>query len=295
MTSRTRLMAIYFGLAVWFWSTAVAFAQARQASPLPEDASRPDVAQRSNGNYWDTVVWDERRYKIEAVRFKARRETGIGWLGSDEVMIGTVDAKGQTVSDEIKNIDSGKTHSFDPAKSCIVAVRPGVVVLGKTSVCDNVGEAAPLSFQVEFWEKDPIGHPPGFCGTNPPGPGRHAGPHCLDDHNGDDFIGRAWIDLAAQELEAALPKVGDEYTETIVLFPCQEDVCGGQRFPDYTFTYRITRLPDMRVSLRSLLDEAMCRSGARYEIEAIAAGLRSLRAPNSRRIELDTVNLPPKR
>ena len=78
MTSRTRLMAIYFGLAVWFWSTAVAFAQARQASPLPEDASRPDVAQRSNGNYWDTVVWDERRYKIEAVRFKAHVKLASG-------------------------------------------------------------------------------------------------------------------------------------------------------------------------------------------------------------------------
>lgn len=31
-----------------------------------------------------TVEWTERRYKVEAVRFKARDETGIDALGSDE-------------------------------------------------------------------------------------------------------------------------------------------------------------------------------------------------------------------
>jgi hypothetical protein len=69
-------------------------------------------------------------------------------------MVLTFDAKGKTASDEIGNINSGDTHSFDAAKSCIVAVRPGIVVLGKTSVCEEVGEPAPLGFQVEFWEKD---------------------------------------------------------------------------------------------------------------------------------------------
>ena len=97
-----------------------------------------------------------------------------------------------TVSDEFGDIDSGETRSFDPAKSCVVSVRPGVVVLGRHRCATTSARPHRLSFQVEFWEKDPIGHPPGFCGTNPPGPGRHVGPHCLDDHNGDDFIGRAW-------------------------------------------------------------------------------------------------------
>lgn len=65
--------------------------------------------------------------------------------------------------------------------------------------------------------------------------------------------------------------------------------------PDYTFTYRITRLPDVRVDLRSVLDEAMRRSGARSELEAIVAGLRSLRAPSPRKIEPETTDLPRKR
>jgi hypothetical protein len=243
---------------------------------------------------WETVEWVERRYKIEAMEFEARDETGPDWWGDDEVMIETVDAKGWTVSEEIGGMDSDETHSFDPAKSCIIAVRPGIVVLGETSACDDVGEPAPLWFEVEFWEKDfeiLPDIPTGFCNSVGPGtpePGRHGGPHfahtSCDDN--DDFIGRARLDFAIWELEAALPNVGNEFIETVVLDPCPGAQCAG--FPEYSFTYRITRLPDVRVDLRSVLDEAMLRSGARSEVEAIAGGLRSLRAPTPRNIERET-------
>lgn len=98
----------------------------------------------------------ERLYKIEAVSFKAVDETGIDWgpLNSDEVMVGTFDAKGYTHSREIGNIDSGDTHHFDPIKSCMLPVRIGEVVLGETSVCDDVGEPAPLKVRIELWEQD---------------------------------------------------------------------------------------------------------------------------------------------
>jgi hypothetical protein len=102
----------------------------------------------------------------------------------------------------------------------------------------------------------------------------------------DDFIGRARLDFAIWELEAALPNVGDEFIESVVLNPCSgPDVCDVTYGPDYSFTYRITRLPDVRVDLRSVLDEAVRRSGARSELEVIVAGLRSLRAPSPRKIE----------
>ena len=300
MISRRHFMAICFSVVAGLWCTPGAFAQARPASPQPEDTGRPTVAEASRATRWDTIQWIERRYKIEAIRFKARDETGIDWPGSDEVMIGTDDAKGWTVSDEIGGIDSGDTHNFDPAKSCIVAVRPGIVVLGKTSMCEDAGEPAPLGFQVEFWEKDLIGIPPGFCLFGPPAPGQHGGPHCAGDGNGDDFIGRAQIDYSTQELEAALPHVGDEVIESVRLDACPAGwVCGDGPGPwnvgDYTFTWRVTRLPDVRVDLRAVLDEAMQRSGAGSELEAIATGLRSLRAPSPRKIEPETGNPPPGR
>lgn len=240
---------------------------------------------------WDMIEWTERRYKIEAVRFKARDESGWDWWGSDEVMVETMDVKGWTVSDEIGGIDSGDTHHFDPLRSCVVSVRPGIVVLGKTSVCTDAGEAAPLGFDVEFWEKDSIGWSFGFCAAASPEAGFHAGPHCANDRNGDDFIGRARIDWPAADLEAMLPNVGDEHVETVVLNPCSkgESVCDVTYGPDYSVTYRITRLRDARVDLRSLLNDAMRRTGARSELEAIVTGLRSLRAPTPRQVE---PNLP---
>jgi len=153
LISRRRWMTIGFGLVAPFWYAASAFLQEDPASQQATEVG-PIVAAAVSDNPWNAIKWIERRYKIEAMRFKARDETGFDWAGSDEVMVNTSDSKGWTVSDEIGGIDSGDTHSFDPAKSCIVAVRPGTVVLGKSSVCDDVGESAPLGFAVEFWEKD---------------------------------------------------------------------------------------------------------------------------------------------
>lgn len=208
-------------------------------------------------------------------------------MGSDEVLVETTDAKGFTLSNEIGGIDSGDTHDFDPAKSCIVAVHPGMVVLGESSVCEEVGEPAPLGFQVAFWEKDWIGNPSGFCvGPSSPGPDHHASVNYASCFNGwqfNDFIGSARIDYPTHELEAALPNVGDELIETVKLDPCPGQICAG--FPDYTFTWRVTRLSDARVDFREVLDEAMQRSRAGSELEAIATGLRSLRASSPRKIE----------
>ena len=300
ITTCRRFVAIFFGLAAALWCTADAFAQARPTSPQLEDTDHPTVVTEvSSGINWDTISWVERRYKIEAMRFKARQETGInwlGWLGSDEVVVETTDAKGWTVSNEIDNIDSGDTHNFDPAKSCIVAVRPGIVILGESSLCDEAGEPAPLSFRVELWEQDSAGFPYGFC-LDPFRPAEvHRGPYSASCPNGtpfNDFIGSNQIDYPTQDLEAGLPNVGDEVIESIALEACPGSSCAG--YPDYTFTWRVTRLQDVRVDFRELLTEAMQRSGARTELEAITAGLRYLRASSSHKIEPETDKLPPKR
>lgn len=283
MTSHTRF-TFCCGLAAWCLCTASAFAQQRPPTPRPEGSGPPAIVVTSDIP-WHTLEVIERRYKVEALRFKARDETGIDWWGSDEVMVETRDSKGWTVTDEIGDIDSGDTHKFDPAKSCIIAVRPGIVVLGKSSVCDDVGEPAPLGFRVEMWEKDfSIFGFPNKCLTG--GTDTHGGSHCADDGMGDDFIGHAQIDLSAQELETALPTVGSEHVETVVLNACRgADVCDVTYGPDYSFTFRVTRLADVRVGVRSVLDDAMRRIGARSELEAIVAGLRSLRAPSPRKIE----------
>jgi hypothetical protein len=239
---------------------------------------------------WDTITaeWTERRYKVEAIGFKALDETGIDWL-SDEVMVATFDAKGFTVSEEFAGVDSGETRTFDLAVSCIIGVRPGTVVLGKSSVCDDAGVPGPFSFRVEMFEKDRFGLTTFPCRVLPPAPGdgRHAGPHCVDDGIGDDFIGAQDLFFPVPDLEATLPNVGDSFSETVRLSDCQEgpDLCGDVGLSGYSFTYRTTRLPDVRTDFRSQLLAAMERSGIMVAGDAIAAGLRSLSAPRDRGAE----------
>jgi hypothetical protein len=264
----------------------LATAAIAQDPAIPAPAERTGAIVAPAGFPWDTITaeWTERRYKVEAIRFKAHDETGFDRLGSDEVMIGTLDAEGTTVSDEIGDIDSGDTHEFAPAVSCILGVLPGKAALGRSSVCDAAGKPGPFSFKVEMWEKD-IGFPPELCNTLPVG--QHFGTHCLDDGSGDDFIGWRELFFPVPDLETTLPNVGDSFTETVMMFPCPPgvEVCGAWDFPDYSFTYRTTRLPDVRTDFRSQLLAAMERSGIAVAGDAVAAGLRSLRAPIDREAE----------
>lgn len=138
------------------WCAIGASAHELSATSQPGGPGQSTSVQHKSDVDWDAIEWTEQRYKIEALGFKARDESGIDWPGSsDEVLIRTDDAKGWTVSDEFSDVDSGETHKLDPARSCIIAVRPGIVVLGKTSVCDDAGEPAPFWFAVNLWEKDP--------------------------------------------------------------------------------------------------------------------------------------------
>jgi hypothetical protein len=162
MASRKKIITFCLGLAACSWCAANAVEYSQPTSPKPGEADQPTAAEASSRINWD-ISWLERRYKIEALRFKAVDETGIDWLGSDEVIVETNDAEGWTASKEFDDIDTGDVHNFNPAKSCIVAVRAGTAVLGESSVCDEAGEPAPLNFQVEFWEQDSIGFPVGFC------------------------------------------------------------------------------------------------------------------------------------
>ncbi|OQW36849.1 MAG: hypothetical protein A4E19_21135 [Nitrospira sp. SG-bin1] len=297
MTIYKHFTAICVGFAAWSWFTVGANGQEGQPTP-PQNTSRPAAVVSTSDIPWHDLTWVERRYKIEAMRFKARDETGIDWPGSDEVMVGVSDMEGYAHSNEIGDIDSGDTHRFDPEKSCIVAVRPGEVILGETSLCDDVGRPAPLNFRVELWEQDfpypSFGFENYVCSDSTK---HHYTGHCLHEYyDGDDFIGSAQVDLSIHDLEIGLPNVGDEYIETIVLKPCRgADVCDVTYGPDYSFTYRITRLPDVKMGLHGVLTEAMRKIGARSELEAIAAGLRALRAPSPRKVESEGGAMPIKR
>lgn len=284
MPSSTVLSAVCVGLMGWSCASAC----------LAQDGSgRSAVA---HAFPWDRLPAQivERRYRVEALRFKALDETGLDWAGADEVMVEVCDGVGCTATDEIGGIDSGDVHDFLAARSCVFGVVPGEVVLSRSSYCDfeDPGRPAPVSFRAEMWEKDLIGFPTGFC-VALAGVTHHWPTHCVDDGNGDDFIGQVQVDFAIQEIEEALPNVGDELIETVGLSPCEGlDICGLGLFDgDYNLTYRVYRVPDGKGYPQFELAEAVRRVGATSELDAVLAALRALR-PLTRR-PLDRAEMGP--
>ncbi|HVJ60129.1 MAG TPA: hypothetical protein VM528_06170, partial [Burkholderiaceae bacterium] len=57
--------------------------------------------------------------------------------------------------------------------------------------------------------------------------------------------------------------------------------------PDYSFTYRTTRLADVQTDFLSQVRIAMDRSGILLATDTIAAGLRSLQPPVPRAVTTD--------
>jgi hypothetical protein len=183
------------------------------------------------------------QFVAEAVRFKAIDESGYDWAGSDEVYAVFSDLNptlNDLVTSEYEGIDSGDTQDFGPDERCIVP-RPN---------CDH-GVSESLHFQVSFWERDKPWRPfVEFCYGDAPGL------HYLLHHgkcSWDDLIGRGEVLLSREQLLAALPGVGESVEYKLILGglcgPSDADVVGcgppGPYGPEYEFTYRIKRLPDV--------------------------------------------------
>ena len=182
-------------------------------------------------------------YKIEAVNFKCLDETGYDWLGSDEIRIGINSSFANIISREFGDVDTNETRSFNPEESCILPIgEKSGDVLGSLLApdirwsCGTSGVPGPFSFEVTMAEVDID-----FFGFQQPPP---------VDGGANDLIGRMTVSFTAEELPVAMPAVGDTVEETITLGPCVAPrVCPDGFFfepepAEYTFTWRLTRLPD---------------------------------------------------
>ena len=111
---------------------------------------------------------------------------------------------------------------------------------GDTWRCVQTGHAAPVQFNVRLWESDSSWEfwewacfrrdnlPPANCP--------------------DDLIGEFTQTFTESELLFALPQLGMWFEATKTLgSACGNNVCGpGPTGPEYTFTYRVTRMSDYR-------------------------------------------------
>lgn len=197
-------------------ATALASASMLPAASAPVRARLPLRGQE--------LVFVSPQFVVTAVRFKANDETGWYWTGSDEVYAVFSDMD-PTHSDRVTStygdVDEGETRTFRAADTC----------MAPQSACDR--GMSSLNVRFAFWESDYGGFPYGDIA---------GGHYWLQNgtHSFDDLIGNGSVIMSQQDLVAALPTVGDAREYTV-------SPTGGSG--KYRFTYRITRLPDIRRSI----------------------------------------------
>lgn len=189
-------------------------------------------------------------YKIEALSFRCNDETGYDspwwapWL-SDEVKVVIQTPWTGTVSREFTDVDGGEHRNFGPLESCILPIAGQGPFFQPPWACNGLGVPGPFQFTVTIAEIDS-----GFwhdCLSDFPFGGCTFGSGAPDSN--DDVIGRKTLFFPLQDLTAAMPFVGDKVEETAILGPCHDErgcvtTPGGPDPAEYTFTYRVTRLPN---------------------------------------------------
>lgn len=150
------------------------------------------------------------RYMVEAINFKALNETGIDFLGSDEIVVRfAIDGKSMFTGIH-GNVDTGDTIVFRSGQRCIFPAVDPDQTLNHVWACGARGAPGPLRFQITLYEHD--------------GPIRHfltAAGFCIS-YAGDDLtnycdnrtplesltIGSGYVELTEAELADLMPTVG---------------------------------------------------------------------------------------
>jgi hypothetical protein len=195
-------------------------------------------------------------FKVEAISFAAVDESGVDWLGSDEVVAvwRAANSPGANTR-EFSSVDSGDIKEFHPLQSCIFPINyDGIFINGNAPhngqttglagwECVTGGGIGPIIFEFSLYEMDDEWHSffnPCFNGSV----GTDVNT-CID-----DFLGGATIRFTVDELIEMLPNVGSSKDfNHISLTTCGENtVCSVPWLgPDYRFSYRITRMDNIEV------------------------------------------------
>ena len=195
------------------------------------------------------VPTDQPHFKIEALNLKAIDESGYDWPFSDEVFA-VFEAGGYVAStDEETDVDAGETRAFRLDQNCLL---PVLATHLNYWACNPQGVIGPLTFTVSLYEADGSIFVRGrrFSGAYPSGttiPQIRA-------HDGDDLIGRKTLTFSLADLVNSMPAPGDTWQNSVTLGkPCHDPgfICHrgpGPSGPEYRFRYRITRLPDVRIT-----------------------------------------------
>ena len=216
--------------------------------PVPEPEPAPVPTPAPSPTPGPGVPRSEPRFVVQAIRIRANDESGVDWWGSDEVYAVWHAGGVMAASELFGDVDTGETRSFGVTERCMLPIEPIAIHGSPTELaseggdtwrCVQAGHAAPVQFNVRLWESDSSWEFWEWAcfrrdGNLPPA-------NCPD-----DLIGEFTQTFTENELLFALPQVGMWFEATKTLgSACGNNVCGpGPTGPEYTFTYRVTRMND---------------------------------------------------
>lgn len=201
----TALHAFLTGALLAFGAVAsqpLGAAQPLVAAQPPVEAQPPVRAtDRPNGVAGDGQILA--RYVVEAISFKALNETGIDFLGSDEIVARFAIGDKAMATGIYSGVDTGETHDFRTQQKCIAPAIDPDQTRNFAWTCNSRGASGPFNFQITLYEYDgDIRKMPDFCISV--GGDLKAG--CAG--FGSTTIGSAYVSLTEDELAALMPTVG---------------------------------------------------------------------------------------
>lgn len=148
------------------------------------------------------------RYVVEAINFKALNETGIDFLGSDEIVVRYAITDKSMFTGIYGSVDTGETHPLRSGQQCIYPAIDPDGTYNHRWACNARGAPGPISFQITLYEFDGflrglLTNPLQFCLSGGNDLLSGCGPQLES-----TAIGSGYVALTEAELAEALPTVG---------------------------------------------------------------------------------------
>ncbi|MEP9388762.1 hypothetical protein [Mesorhizobium sp. KR9-304] len=186
------------------------------------------------------------RFQIRFIEFYVKDETGIDFLGSDDVVF-IVNAAQYELSVRRYSVNGDEWYTLETGEQCIMPAIDPDSSPNDIWLCQEAGSPAPITFNISAWEKTfnwPWSFGPGFSAPETDSDILPLGSTDRLKHR-QTRIGQHHVDLPQAMLLEKMPRVGDKWPFTISLVagclspgPCFDEE------PWYDLTLEVARVGD---------------------------------------------------
>ncbi len=217
----------------------------------------PTVVTTQPGN--DALIRRQPRFIIEATDMRVIDETGVNFLGADEIRV-VFEAAGQEMFTGVySGLDVGETRAFLSGNRCMWPAEDTDGQRNGSWSCFPAGGTGPVTVTVSLYEEDFISGIGGAFCIRPEANDvdRFSSFDLTDSCMAEDncsLLSRHRMSFSQNDLVTSMPRAGDTHTNKIRIDNCSEQItilgetCGTSTLAlgyfAYDVSYRITRMAD---------------------------------------------------